>query len=303
MKKITIIMMIMISVCISTADDVTTSAQVSNSLPVASSAELNGGADIVLTANSTRSVVGTVTITDTNGCADIQNVTATLFRTNITGGSGAADNDRNHYSVICTSNSDCSGGSDTTETFTCTFNVHHFADATDIGSLYDTTDWTFNATPADATSEGTSDSANQEIQTLTSVAVATTSISFGTLAVGADTGASNTNTTLYNTGNEPLDFSLRAYGSIDPDGYCMTCTTGNIDVGYLEYASSNFVYGSGTDMQQVDNELDVDLDRGSTGDETPVGYIYYGLGFPASGISGTCSGTIVLTAESDPTTD
>ena len=95
-----------------------TSASVTNSGPVASSAELNGATDITLTTNTTTSVVGTVTITDNNGCEDIDSVSGVLYRTNITGGAGASDNNRTHYSATCTSNNDCTGGgSDLTETY------------------------------------------------------------------------------------------------------------------------------------------------------------------------------------------
>ena len=85
------------------SDTVTTQASVGNAAPVASSVaiapgNLNGG-DIALTAKQTTLINITATITDNNGCTDIDAVNATLFRTNISGGSGASDNNRTHYTI------------------------------------------------------------------------------------------------------------------------------------------------------------------------------------------------------------
>ncbi len=282
--------------------DVGTSASIANSVPVASSAMLNSAVDITLTANETTAVEGIVTISDDNGCSDINNVTATLFRTNVTGGTDAPDDNRSHYSTVCTSSGDCIGGADTTESFSCDFDMLWYSDPTDGGSIYQNTDWTFNATPTDGYG-GESDTAQQEVLTLTSIAVLTDSIAFGEIALGADTGAVNQNTTLANHGNENLDVWIKGYGSIDGDGHCMLCTTGNVSVDMLEFDSSPFVYGAGQDLGNLDEELDLDLDRGNDTTPRPEKLIYYGLAFPAGGISGSCSGTIVITAQSDPTKD
>jgi len=282
--------------------DVTTTASVANSVPVASGAQLNGGMDMTLIENQSTTVQGTVTVTDSNGCTEIDNVTATLFRTNVAGGSSAPENNRSHYSTLCTSNGDCVGGPDMVETFTCDFDLLWYADATDAGSFYQATDWTFNATPTDG-SGGVSDTAQQEVDTLTSIVVLTSSISFGQLALSSDTGALNQNTTLANLGNENLDIQIKGYGIGEGDGYCMACTVGEVDVDMLEFNDVSFTYGFGQDLGSLDEELDLDLDRGNDTISRPEKLVYYGLGFPATGIGGTCSGTIAITAESDPTFD
>jgi len=286
----------------SKAADVATSATVTNSLPVASSALLNGGADITLVANQSVTIQGSVTITDANGCAQIENVTSTLFRTNVTGGDGAADNNRSHYSTLCTSNADCAGGPDTTETFTCDFDVAWYADPTDVGSLYNNTNWTFNTTPTDGAG-GVSDYDQQILNTLSALAVETGSIAFGTLSLGANTGAVNQNSSLSNHGNEPVDINIKGYGAVEGDGFSMICSSGDLNVDYVQYDTAAFVYGVGQDLQDFDVEVDIDLDRGNETMPKPSDLLYYGLGFPGAGISGNCTGTIVIVAVSDPFLD
>jgi len=284
------------------ADNITISADVFSSLPVASGVLLNAGLDITLTANQTTLVEGTATITDVDGCANIQNVTATLFRANITGGTDAADDNRSHYSVLCTSLGDCAGGPDTTETYTCSYYMTWYADPTDMGALYEDTEWLLNVTPSDALL-GTSDWDNAELQVLTAIYVDASSISFGLLTLGGNTSTANHNTTIENQGNEAVDLNIKGYGAMEGDMFCMECTTGNIDVDYLQYETFAFTYGNGQDLTDMDTEIDLDLDRGNETIPRPDETIYYGLGMPAAGVSGNCTGTIVLTSVRDKDLD
>jgi len=277
------------------ADNVTTSASVTNSVPVASNVELNGILDITLTANETSIIQGDVTITDNNGCQQITSVNATLYRTDILGGSGAGDDNRSHYSVVCQSNADCSGATDTTDTYTCEFNMSWYADPTDSGT-YDYTNWTLNVTPSDGMG-GTSGTAQQEVNSLMSLSIDSSAISFGSLQLGTNTTTDNENTTAINTGNMELDINILGYGSAMDDLYCMVCDTGEIDVYYFEFDSMPFNYGEGTPLSEDNQTIDLNLDRGSEGDTTPSSKVYYGLGLPTSGLGGNCTGTVVLMAE------
>jgi len=275
------------------ADNVTTSASVSNSFPIASNVELNGILDITLTANETAIVQGDATVTDNNGCQQITSVNATLYRTDV--GAGAANNNRSHYSVVCQSNADCSGPADTTDTFTCVFNMSWYADPTDSGT-YDYTNWTLNITPSDGIG-GTSGTAQQEVNSLMSLSIDASAIAFGSLELGKNTTTDNQNTTAINTGNIELDINILGYGSVIDDSYCMVCDTGEIDVYYLEFDSSSFNYGEGTPLTETNQTIELDLGRGSEGTPTPSSNVFYGLGLPSSGIGGNCTGTIVLVAE------
>jgi len=279
------------------------SATVTNSVPVASSPVLDGGTAITLTTNASTSVIGTVTITDNNGCEDITSVNATLFRTNLTGGSGAADDNASHYSIECTAEADCTaGGSDLTRGYNCTFNVTHYADPTDAGSTNAAANWTFNATPYDGTT-GTVASTTQELNTLTSLSLDTSTIAFGSLALGANTSTSNQNTSIANHGNEGLDVSLTGFGATSGDNFSMNCTSGNLQIHNLEYSGASFTFGAGTDLTNTSTELDLDLLRGNQTITRPTRLVYYGLIFPSTGVGGSCTGTVSITATSDPNVD
>jgi hypothetical protein len=223
------------------ADDATTNATVTNSAPVASSVVLNGGSAITLTSNTTTSITGTVDISDANGCSEISSVTATLYRSAV--GSGALDDNRNHYSIVCVSNGDCAGGGDLIETYECNFDMYWYADPTDAGSANEGDDWSLTVTPSDA-EEGTSDTDTQEVNTLTSMILEIGSINFGELELGTDTGPVNQDTPIVNCGNEALDVELSGYGSIPLDDLGMICTLGTLPAENIEYSNSGFNYGS-----------------------------------------------------------
>jgi hypothetical protein len=282
-------------------DNVVTTADIENNIPTASSAMLNGASDITLDANTTTMVFGSVTIYDVNGCEDIRNVTGTLFRTNVSGGHAAPDDNRSHYSTNCMT-FDCDGPEDFTSDYLCIFYLSHYADPTDAGSIYEGTNWTFNATPSDEEG-GVSDTAQQDVESLSSLQVTASSVDFGVIPLGGNTSDVNPNTSIQNTGNEGIDILLSAYGSVPSDGYSMNCTAGAVDAGMMEYASAPFTYGSGTDMSASDTELDIDIPVGTDAEPRPSGTVYYGLAFPLSGIAGRCNGTIVITAQSDPNLD
>ncbi len=290
------------------ADTATTSASIGNSAPVASSVQVADGnlnlGDVFLTSNTTTQLNFSATVTDNNGCTDISAVNATFFRTNITGGSTASDNNRTHYSMICSVQSGtCTGDQDIAATYDCKMNATWYLDPTDSGSAYETTNWTINVTPYDGSGIGTSGTTVYDVKTLTSFSLLNTSINFGTLGLGANTTNTNQEIFIANLGNEPIDISLTGYGVSIGDNLSMNCTLGNITIGMLEYSKTNFTYGSGTDLSNTSTELDFDLDRGSESNQRPQNQSYYGFSIPSEGVGGTCSGNLVIVATSDPSLD
>jgi len=281
------------------ADDVNTTAEVENIPPYPTSVELNFGTDIELEPGITTEVLGTAIIIDENGCDELQTVIAVLFRSDIPLGVNASDDGRNHYSGSCFSQGDCV---DTSETYHCEFSVQHYADATDAGSNFSSTNWTFWIMPYDLF-EGTSGIDQQEIQTLTSLVVTTTSMDFGAIPLGGNTSGVNEQIDVENQGNEHLDIELSGYGISGGDGYSMGCTLGEVNIDKLEYSISPFTYGLGIPMTSSSTEIDFDLRYGSDSGGSPGKSTYFGMGFPSSGIGGTCSGTVSITAVSDPDLD
>lgn len=290
------------------ADTASTGANIGNSAPVASSVQIAAGnldsGEVLLTSNQTTQLNFTAVITDNNGCTEISAVNATFFRTNITYGDNATDNNRTHYSMECTVQSGtCTGAGDIAATYDCNMNATWYLDPTDSGSYYASTNWTINVTPYDATGIGTHASNIYDVKTLTSFTLQSTSINFGALGLGGNTTNTNQNISIANLGNEPIDISLTGYGNNSGDNLSMICTLGNVTIGLLEYSNAAFTYGSGVDLSNSSTELDFDLDRGSEGTPRPESVSYYGFAVPSDGVAGSCTGNLVIVATSDPNLD
>lgn len=284
------------------ADGANSSVNVSNSLPVASSAILNSGSDINLVANVTNSILGTVTVTDNNSCEDVTNVTSYLYRTDVD--YTAPNDNQNHYTSICAVNSDCINASDLDATYNCTFNVTWYADPTDAGSQYAAEDWTFYAIPYDDNASGTAANATQEMNTLSAMHLLNTSVSFGSLSLGADTGPTNELIDIQNIGNEQFDIDITGYGYTSGDGYSMNCSIGTVPLSYLQYNTIPFIYGSGgTNTTNSSVEVELNVNQGSEGTPRPQESMYFGYGLPGSGVKGSCHGVIVINAVADPNQD
>ena len=265
------------------ADDASTTASVTNVAPVSSDIKINGtDSSITLTENTTTNVVVTATVSDNNGYADISSVTAKLFKTST--GAGADDNPLNHYTLAGDANCIPSAGSGLTETYTCTFAVQYYADAAE---------WSAEVTPSDADGAGTAGTNDTiEMATLTALNVSSP-IAYGSLALNgitADTTAFDT--TVTNTGNKAsIGVQVKSGAAT-----AMTCTNaGTIPVGNEKYDDvSTTVYASKIALTASDVTVaDVAAVKGAAGNTDTIGW---GLQMPASGVDGSCTGTVVFTA-------
>ena len=263
---------------------------VANTAPTAGTVTINPD-PVNLSEGTTMAVTCSSTITDTDGFADISTASyATFYRTSTgdPGEAGALD-DNDSYRDNTASLSNCAGN-------TCdgqwTLTVQYFADPTDTGSIYAVDNWTCAVVPKDATEAGVSASATVEMNTLTALSF-DTSIGYGTMALGQDTGASPIATTITNTGNEGIDVNF--------SGTDLTCDTGAIVVNNQEYSSISFTYGAGTPLTGTPTELDLDVPQRT--DAASTATVYWGIGLPSSGVEGVCSGANSAAAVSDPNLD
>ena len=287
----------------------TSQAAVTNSAPTVGSVTLNAAGSIALGANQTTAIIGNATITDNNGCEDITYIQGILFHTNVSYSS--ANNNATRYNVSCAAESGtCTGGEDVTSKYVCTFQMKHFAQPTDGSSNYSTDVWNMTITaidiPGDTFGFG---STTQELDTLTGFTLYNGSLDFGTLALGANSSSDIRGATA-NTGNQQIDMQLDGYARTDGDGRAMNCTVGNITVGKIKYNNASFTFyeGSnntvnGTALNDTASELDLELERGSDADNTPLKNVFFRMGLPAIGVGGSCTGTIVFTAVGDATGD
>lgn len=240
---------------------------------------------ISLAENSTAIVWCNATITDNDGFADVTGVNATIWDTAATT-ENAADSGSNHYTnASCT----LSGGSGTTVDAACAFPLQYYANATE---------WTCKLIANDSTSAtGTNNITTVTVNELKALST-DSPIAFGELALGATSGEQSI--TVTNTGNTLIDVSVDGYGSIDGDGYAMTCSIGGSEI---PLSKMKYNLTSGQDFDATMTSLtDVavilaDFDLVKTTDGTPsTKPVYWKLRMPSSDVGGSCSGKIVVTA-------
>jgi hypothetical protein len=262
--------------------------------PVVSNLVLNGNSDINLTENTTTTIQWTATITDTDGNTDIASADGYLFRSGVaTGGTCTPSNNNCYYDSSCALSS-CAGNSCTA---TCSVDVYFHAEPTDAGT-YSAQSWQASVTATDdaaLTGSGTSSAGVTELLSLIALNV-TSSINYGSLTPGANSGATNQSTTVTNTGNVPID------GEISGSAMCIdypVCAGITIPVGSQEYATSTFTYGAGTDLTGSATIIQLNLAKPTSSPSTSTGTIYWGIGIPSPLETGAYSGQNVLLADQE----
>lgn len=271
----------------------------SNTLPTAVSATLmNGDASIDLSPGTITPITATVTITDSDFCSTITDVSAVLYRSGV--GEVGIFNGSNRYNMICEEDIGSCGVADTEATYTCSVDMQYFAQPTDAGSPYPSENWLVSITPSDTVGAGTASVDSIEVNTLVAVDTSA-SVNYGTLSLGQTTGATNQTITTQNQGNIPIDIFVSGYGALAGDGTSFACTTGTIPVSNVEYATSAFTYTAGTDLSATPVEVDTTL-LPSEGSVSQL-ELYTGVSIPASGVGGACSGILSVTGNADPNQD
>ena len=220
-----------------------------NNSPTISAVKVNNDDNITLVANTTTSVSVTATVSDNDGCADINGGTSTilLYRSGVgssTCGSikgGVTNNLSCYRATAFTASSTCSATSKNTTT---TFGVFYFADATDSSSSYPSQNWmaTVYFTDPQASStyaDSSSASTTADILTLLAIAVTTgttqTAIDYGTLAASSTTGSTNQLATIKNAGNSSTTLNL--------SGTALVSGANSIATTSQHYATRTFTFG------------------------------------------------------------
>jgi hypothetical protein len=224
---------------------VSSTAQLLNSGPSAGVITVNDGNNITLTPNGTIPVTTSFQITDNNGCSEINSssIRVYLYR------SGASSScllgtPQNRYCYIVDGfdQFSCAGGSSTTAYATTTFSVWYFADATDSSSSYSGQTWNASVQASDTlgSSTITNGLSGVLLSSMLAVRAASTSINYGEIAKGADTGAVNQLVELLNVGNASFTISVA--------GNAMTSGANSFPTSSQHFASGTFRYG-GTEQQ------------------------------------------------------
>ena len=253
-----------------------------NSSPTVMGVSLNGGSNINLTADTTKNISFTATVTDSDGYPDMVGASGKMYRSGV--GQSCSSNNNNCYLVASCSLSGCSGNSCTA---TCTAPVAFFADATDTGS-YSTEYWLawIEATDSfSATGSGTSPTDSTEMNSLLTIST-TSNIYYSKIIPG---GSSDQKTIVVtNAGNRLIDLRLLGY---DMCTDYPTCSGGKITVDNQEYSASGFSYGNGTDLSGSLNSLDIGIPKSSIVPSNSTGTVYWRLGVPVATAFGAYTGS------------
>jgi hypothetical protein len=162
--------------------------------------------------------------------------------------------------------------------------MYYFADPTDVGSTFASDVWSAIVDIWDTANAHSNSSSNQELYTLKALTSSST-INYGSITVGADTGASDATTTVSNTGNTVLNLLL--------SGSNMTAGSSTISVDKQKYATSTFVYSSCTlcnSLATSSNPFNIGIVKPTTTTTPFSGNLYWGLAVPNGTAATTHSG-------------
>ena len=202
--------------------------------PVISGLSFNNNSTIALTEGTTTTIMATGTVTDLNGYADIVAASSTYYRSSVAGGRNCTADNNNCYQIATSSCglSNCSGNFCT---ISCSASLYYFTDPTDIGSTYAADVWNAIVDVWDTSNAHNNSTANQDIYTLSGLTT-TSTIAYGSITVGADTGNRDATTSVNNTGNSILNLDL--------GGDHLRAGANTISYDKQKYATSTFTYSA-----------------------------------------------------------
>ena len=290
----------------SQADSVSTSTTVTNVAPTVdtlvlkdngTTVALNGTA--TLNAGTTETMTLTGTVSDDNGVStslaagDLAKIKASLY-VNGTSCTASASGDKNncYYQDDVTANCVLGAVTDsTTIAYTCTFTPDFFADSTSIGGTSPAGKWTSWVYVEDDAGLSTSSTQDFEMGTLLALSIPST-ISYGTLTrEQSTTNSNNIEMTITQYGNDQADVELSS-------ATAMSCSViGTIPVANQKWSLTDLSAGATGVTALSGTAADTNIAVGyQTVDATPVTKIlYWNIVMPAV-VTGSCTGTNVVSA-------
>jgi hypothetical protein len=177
----------------------------------------------------------------------------------------------------------------------CQADIYYFAEPTDPGSSYSAQNWLARLFVEDSTGLSDIDTTlGNELMTLYGLSIDTSSIDFGSLAAGANTGAVNAQTIIYNTGNSSIDIRV--------SGTDLAGTGSSIGVGEQKYATTTFAYGACAICQFLTgsaSDVEVDLPKAVATSTPSSDDLYWGLNVPLNTGAVVHTGVNTFIATSD----
>ncbi len=266
-------------------------------------------------------------VTDNNSCLnasstpEIASTIANVYRSGVTSASCQTSgnyNSNNCYpaasplvnNLVCTQDvGTCSGASDTSVTYTCTFSLWYNADPTDASTPYTAQNWlaSVRATDNNATSSALTEAVSgNELVSFLAFDVSQTGVAFGSLEPGQSNDPLVATTTLIAIGNVGLDQDI--YG----DTMCTTwsgpdsCDAGGINtaseiaVSNQKVATSTASYAAGFTLTSSSSPLSVLVNvPKTTATSSPANRnTYFGILIPVTiTLAGSYTGQDTITAK------
>ncbi len=271
--------------------------------------------DLTLTqaATQTPGFIAQFTVADNNSClnaastSEITNYQLALYRSGVgsttcSATSSAAYNPNNCYTravatttwnIACTASStSCTGATDTTVIYDCTFPLWYVADPTDgnaTSTQYSAQNWLASVSAVDdngATSTLTESQTGVEVKSLLAFALNTLSIPYGSLQPGQLTNPIVATTTMSATGNVGVNQKLAGESMCIPYTSAIKCpnsATSTIAENNQVYATSSQAYALSTALSSsTANLLQVNIKKSTTTLTQSAGNTYWGINVPAS---------------------
>ncbi len=293
---------------------------VSNASPtvVTSQVILNGGNSLVLTGQATQTTGFTLQfeLSDNNSCltstssAEMTGYQLAVFRTTIgttTCNTGsAAYNPNNCYpsgasastwNLSCTSSStSCTGSSDLTQVFNCTFPLWYVADPTDGGAtntVHFATNWSAAIRGSDnngATSSYSVGDFPQELNSLLAYSLGTVAIPYGSLEPGQMTDPLVASTSFRATGNVGLDQTLSGQSMCNyytTAVHCNNSGTSTIAETNQVFATSSVAYNTASSAgnalaSSTYKNLELNVLKSTATNTQEFKYTYWGISVPST---------------------
>ena len=249
--------------------------------PTVNNPELNNGNNISLVEDTTTAVSAIATASDPDGFNNLSPTatTAVFYRSGV--GPSCTPDDNNCYIVTGAGACPMSSCSGNDCIVTCTANIQFFAEPTDTGSDYEGQNWLTDITVKDIQSQSdTGTTLGVDLLTLLALGLSG-DIDYGSLAPGDDTGATNQQITIKNTGNTTNNPEVSGVDLIGPD---------TIAVGNQKFDINAFTYSAaGTALSGIQQSTGISLIKPTS--TTPVDdLLYWGLGLPTGLGSGLYQG-------------
>lgn len=245
-------------------------------------------------------------VEDVNSRLTITNVRATAYRSGVYGGSGCSPNDANDCYVTDGCDLQIDGTvTDVQQRYTCLVPFKYFTDGTMYGGEFPDEHWVVSVQAFDDQG-GISDplATDREIQTLLAVNFPLT-IDYGVLAPGDSTDEwSRVSQTISQAGNDVADVevSYQTYSAAPYFGGTMDCVhTGGMGAIPNENQQWSVVaggYGSPGTTNLTDQPERAETAVAYRHGENPMAPLYWNIRIPESGVSGTCTGSVSISAVS-----